>query len=310
MGIFKVSQIGPGRRGKAFNDFNRDYTVPFQVIVTDARDGLFVVGGAVDPNTGVRIPPRYWPYIGYENGPGDVFALCTDLDIGQDPANWQKWTVDVKFETNYQTQKQEDPEDDPVIYWVEKDIEQLDEVKEWDGTPIVNSSGQLYQGIKGRRVIVSHCFLRNELQPTPLFSTYNGALNSVAYQVSPQLKATKYTLQLEITVDKPQRRSQYFYYPHTYKMAYKQEGWPIDPVDRGTAVIRTVPPLLPRLGRPIDADNQPIDGEVNLDGNGNMLAANAQLVFLSGAVNGIGNGTGKPKFLTQPLPFSALNLQV
>ena len=47
---------------------------------------------------------------------------------------------------------------------------------------------------------------------------------------------------------------------------------------------------------------------MNLDGNGNLLAAGANLVYLSQAASGQGNGTGKPKMLQAPQNFKALKL--
>jgi hypothetical protein len=293
MAIVRVSQTGPGRAAEGKSDFNFSYSVPFQVLVDDPRDGPGTVGNAVDPVTGVAIPPRFSQYKGYEANFFDLNALCTRCVPKQDGEEWRKWSVEAIFETNFQIQHQQNPTEDPVVPWIEIESERRKVTKTWDGKDIVNSAGQLIDGIEDDFDLCTYCFLRNESQPTTLWTTYNNTVNSDTF-----LGCLAKTLRLKIHVDKPQRRNEYYYWPHTYRFKYDPNGWAIDPADRGTAVKRSDG----TLGRPISPNtNEPIDGEVFLDGSGGLLSAGAAIVYLS-------KFTGSKTDIKQPKPFKSLNL--
>jgi hypothetical protein len=292
--ILKVSLINAGRSGEGKRDRNHTYTVVFEVLVSSSRDGVGTVGLATDPNTGVAIPGLYSQYLAYENGFSDPWALCTKVDpvVGSD---WQKWIVTCTFETNFQSQQQDNPSDDPTLPWIEIETERRAVTKTWDKIDVKNSAGQLMAGRERDFDMTSYCFLRNELSNNP-WGFYSNCVNSDTC-----LNFPPNTLRCKILADKPQRRNDYVFWPTTYKLKYDPAGWNKDVADSGTAVVLSDG----TLGAPKDGDGNPLDLPVLLDGLGHVLPASgpfSAVVYYSNFNN------GKLPQDYQPLPFQALNL--
>jgi hypothetical protein len=299
VGILKVSLINAGRTGEGKRDRNHSYQAVFRVIVSSSRDGIGMVGLAIDPNSGIAIPGVYSQYIGYENAFSDPWALCTKVDpvVSSD---WQVWIVTCTFETNFQSQQQDNPSDDPTLPWIEIETERRPVTKTWDKFDVKNSSGQLIDGRTKDVSLTSYCFLRNELSCNP-WGFYNDCVNSDSV-----FSKGIGTLKCKIIVDKPQRRNEYVFWPTTYKLKWDPEGWNKDVADTGTAIVNSDG----TWGTPKDGDQNPLDCPVFLDGHGQILpigtAANpTPIVYVSSFSNFNGNLIPQDY---QPLPFAALNL--
>lgn len=257
MAIVSVTQIGAGRRGGGSLD-SRSYNVVFQVLVSSPYDGIATVGNAPG------IPGRFMPYAGYENT-NDPQALCTKVDPEQDGDDWQKWRVTCTFDTNWNQNQQpqnDDPEDDPPIFWIETEFVTKATTKEWDGTPIVNKAGQLIEGLERFDSIETWVWERNYTSLNRgVWKTYQNSVNSADFD---EIDA-KHGL-LHIIVPKPTFRNgvKYWRVQFRVKVSTDEDGWQVNPANRGTAVKNASG----KLERPVDDKGKPFDGEVPLKNDG------------------------------------------
>lgn len=255
MAIVSVSQLGAGRRGGGSLD-SRSYNVIFQVIVNSPYDGVATVGNAPG------IPGRYQSYSGYENT-NDPAALCTKVDPEQDGDDWQKWRVTCTFDTNWDQNNQpnnEDPENDPPIFWIETEFNEVDYTKEYDDTPIKNSAGQLISGLRRFQAEETWVWERNYTSLNRgVWKDYQNSNNSTDFD---EIEA--YTGLLHIIVPKPTWRNGVKYWRVQFRVRIREEGWRVNPADRGTAVKNSKG----KLERPVDEKGKPFDGEVPLKADG------------------------------------------
>ena len=305
MAIHKVSQIGAGRASDFDKELNRTYFVFFQVIVDDPYDGGLTVRLAVDPNTGLTIPVQWVTfYFGFENS-YDLFAYCSKVEAQQDGNEWKRWIVKCTFTTDWQEKKEEDPTDDAVISWVEIETERRKKTQEYNGTPCLNSAGQLMDMGEFDVDLNVYCFKSNESQQSPLIDQgYSSSINKDSF-----LGKSPGTLRLKISTSEPQRRKQYLYYPHTYRLKYDPDGWDVDPIDQGTAIKKPDGTL---GSPPPDADQHEIATPFSLDGKGNLLQPSKPIVYVSKFAPGRGVAGAKrmyrPKAFTPALQFLIDNL--
>lgn len=284
MAIVSCTKARAGRNGESKSDRNRSYTVVWIVIVNSRNDGPKVVGNAPG------VAGLFDPYEGYE-AESDPDALCTSIKPDQDGDNWQKWKVTATFETKFSNSSNapaDNPAEDAVVRWVETEFVQEKVVKEYDGTPIKNSSGQLLSGIERDTAVYTLCFERNELAISSALFDYNNSVNSDPWKGLQPGQGL-----MRITVGKPEYRNGIQYHKHGYRVRVKREGWNVEPADRGTLVLDAAGNA---LVRPVDQFNQSMDGEVNLDGSGRQLAFGTEPIFLP------------QKKLYQPMPFAFLGL--
>lgn len=266
MAVVSVKQTGAGRVGNGKSDFNRTYKVTWVIVVDDPYDGPCTIGQRPE------FPLRYGLYDGYENT-SDFAALCTSLDIEQDGDEWQKWRAAATFETNWnQDQHQrEHPEDEPTIRWVEVEFEKKTVTKEYNGADIRNSAGQLIAGLERDDCVGVYCFERNELGINSNIKTLNNTVNSQPfYDLLPGEGL------MRITSGKPEYRNGVPYFKHLYRVRVNPDTWEVQPADRGTLVKGADG----KLTVPVDNINQPIDGEVNLDGTGRQLPPTQPIFYL------------------------------
>lgn len=285
MSIVRVSQLGAGRNGGFNKNFHRNYTVVKQVIVNDPYDGPATVVLA----SGFLL---YGAYAGYENT-ADVAALCVDIKPDQDGDNWQKWRVVAQFTTNWKEQDQEqDPEEEPALFWIETEFANKPTTKEWDGTPIVNSAGQLISGLeKPLSAVETWVWEKNfSWLNRGMWKLYQNATNTdTVAEIEP------YQGLLHIIVPKPSFRDGLPFYRVQFRVLINDDpdGWRVRPADVGTMFKNSAG----KLEAPADNMGRRLDGQVMLKEDGSLeLDATAEPRYLPA------------KHLVQPLAFSAIGL--
>lgn len=256
MAIDSVKKIGAGRKGSGKTD-SRSYVVVWWVIVNSPYDGPCTVANAPG------LPLRYAPYVGYENT-NDPAALCTGLDVEQDGDEWPRWRVTATFDTNWnqsnQESQQENPEDDPVLFWIETEFQNRKTTKTWDGQDIKNSAGQLIDGLEKILAIETWVWERNYISVNrDVWTAYQNAVNSLPFEGI----ETKEGL-LHIIVPKPSVRNGIPFVRVQFRIKINKDKWTVEPADRGTGVKGTDG----KLYRPVDAAGHPFDGEVPLKADG------------------------------------------
>lgn len=291
--IVSLAQIAAGRSGDGKSDYNRSYTVVWRAIVDDPRDGPATVGSAAG------LPARFSPYVGYENT-DDPAALCTSLkpdQIGAD-GEWRVWKITATFETQFtQGQDQhENPTDRPPEYWVEFQDETRSVTKTYNDLDIVNSAGQLIAGLERDYSVATIVIQRYESAFDPQsWLEFQNTTNSGTFSLSGIGSFDDQTLLMKITTGKAETINSYRVWPVTYRLKYKEDTWRVNPADVGTAVLGSDG----KLHLPIDpATQQPKDGEVYLDGDGQEITD-----LLNNPIEYIGN-----KALYRPRDWSPLSL--
>ncbi len=272
MAIQKLSQISAGRNASAKHDLTRRYTVVWRAIVTDPRDGPATVMAALAAQ-GVVL---YTPYVGYENA-SDPLALLTEMrpDVEGPEGEWRTLRITGTFSTDWAEgqQQQPNPEDEPVLFWIETSFETRKVTKTWNGVDITNSADQLLDGLEREDAVETWVWERNYLSINrSLWKQYQNRINSatVAGEIDPK------TGRLHILVAKPSFRNGTKFHRVQFRVKVNPDGWPVNPADRGTAVKNAAGDL----ERPVDDLGQPMDGEVFLDGAGKQLAAGAPIVYI------------------------------
>ncbi len=287
MSIVSVKQIGAGRRGSGKLN-GRAYTVVLQVIVNSAYDGIATVANASG------IPARYAPYQGYENT-DDPDALCVTVDPEQDGEEWQKWRVTCTFDTNWASgnsgtsSTQNNPEEDPPLFWVETEFVSKPVFKTWNGNDIKNAAGQLIQGLERIEACETWIWERNYTSLNRGFwLSYQNAVNSDdIFELDPKQGL------LHIIVPKASYRNGVAYYRVQFRVRICKEKWTVNPADRGTLVKTSSG----KLERPMTSATEAVDGEVPLRSNGSWETD------ATAAVRYIGE-----KDIYEPKPFDALGL--
>ncbi len=270
MAVVSVSKLGAGRSssGKAGGT---TYKVVFQVIVNSAHDGPGTVVNASG------IPDPYSQYSGYETSFSDPYALCVSLDPEQDGEHWQKWRVTATFDTNWNSSNQQSPnntpEDDPPLFWIETEFVNKKVTKEWNGTEIKNSAGELLDGLERLDCLETWVWERNYISLNrEAWKAYQNTVNSVAIgEIEPKQAL------LHIIVPKPSYRNGVQYWRVQFREKVKKDKWTVNPADRGTSVKNSSG----KLERPMDDLQHPHDGEVFLDGTGKWKRdTTAAIVYL------------------------------
>lgn len=285
MAVVSCKQIGAGRNSGITKDRHRSYTVVYRVIVNSAYDGPATV--ISDPG----IPLLYSPYVGYEHT-SDPLALCTDIKPEQDGDEWQRWRVTCSFTTNWgqnQPNKKDDPEEEPPIFWIETEFVSKKVTKEWDGTDIKNSAGQLIEDIERFDVVETWVWEKNfNSINRSTWKAYQNTVNSdTVGEIEPKQGL------LHIIVPKPSYRDGNPYWRVQFRVKVNKDKWSVKPRDQGTRVKNSNG----KLERPVDERGQPFDGTVPLKSDGKQqLDATAEPRYLD------------EKDLYEPKNFSALGV--
>lgn len=286
MAIVSCTQIGAGRNGQGKSDFHRSYTVVWQVIVNSAYDGAMTIG------LYAALPARFAPYVGYENA-ADIYALCTDLRIEQDGGDWQKWRVTATFDTNWQNgqKNEENPEDEPSLFWVETEFVNKKVTKDGAGNPIVNAAGQLIAGLERIDAVETWVWEKNTTYLNrSLWKQYQNAVNSDSfYELDPKEGL------MHIIVPKASYRNGVPFYRVQYRVKVNKDKWTQNPANIGTMVKGSDGKLHP----PVDSTGQNMSGaEVYLKVDGSQITD-----FAATPINYIGE-----KDMYPLKPFSGLGL--
>lgn len=278
--------VAAGRSGGNTKDYHRTYTVVQQVIVTSSRDGP----GTVVLASG--IPPLYSRYVGYENT-SDVEALCTDVKPEQDGDEWYKWRVTSTFTTNWldggNQNQNEDPEQDPVGFWIETEFQTKKITKEHDGTDIRNKAGQLIDGIERLDAIETWIWEKNyTFLNRSTWTTYQNTVNS-----DPVGEIEPHQGLLHIIVPKASLRNGQQFWRVQFRVKVNKDKWTIRPANRGYMWKNSDN----RLERPRDEGGEPFDGEINLTEDGRQeLDTEAEIIYLP------------EKHIYKPISFNALGV--
>ncbi len=224
MSIVSLKKIAAGRSGDQKSDYNRSYTVVWTAIVNDPKDGPRTLGLASG------LPLLFSSYIGYENA-SDIQALCTGVKPEQDGDEWQKWKITATFETNFkqEQQQQENPTKRPVTRWVEYENQSKKVTKEWDGTEIKNSAGQLLDGLERQDCVRIDVFQRYESPDNSAnWDAYQNTTNSKQFEDIPKNQGL-----MQVTAAPPDTINGFYVSQVTYRIKRNPEGWDIEPADRG-----------------------------------------------------------------------------
>jgi hypothetical protein len=263
MAVVSLQRIAQGRSGTADDKFDRSYEVVWKAITNDPQDGPYVVGNAVG------LPARFAPY-SYGNDV-DLAALCRDLSVRQDGENRKVWIVTAKFSTKH---KDDDNEADPLDRRVKSRLDFAPYQKlvtvDQNGDPIVNSAGDPYEvTVDDHRPVL--VYQRNEESiNVPLVIDYQNSVNADSWK---GLSAGQG--KLTIVYGEEQVENGTRFWPATYSIHIREEGWDFTPVDRGARIKLASGELI--AARDVF---QNVQGQVNLDGAGNRLAAGEDLVYL------------------------------
>ncbi len=294
MAIVSCKKIGAGRNGDNTKDRHRSYTVVFRVIVNSPADGPATVVGASG------IPNLYVPYVGYESTP-DSQALCTGVKPEQDGDEWQRWRVTCTFTTNWaegnNPNQQQNPEDEPAVFWVETEFATKAITKDYNGQDIRNSAGQLMAGLERFDAVETWVWEKNFTSLNRgTWKSYQNTVNSDSVgEIEPKQGL------LHIIVPKPSFRDGQPYWRVQFRVKINPDKWTQKPADRGTAVLsgeESDSADKRKLQRPKDEMDQPIDGEVFLDGHGKMITdpLNTEIHYI------------EEKDVYRPMNFSALGV--
>lgn len=259
MSVVSCKQISAGRNGEGKSDFHRSYTVVWFVIVNSPYDGPMLIGLTAD------LPARFAPYIGYENA-ADIAALCTNLKIEQDGPDWQRWRVTATFDTNWQNgqQNQENPEDEPPLFWVETSFETKKITKDQAGNPIVNNAGQLIAGLERIDAVETWVWEKNyNALNRSLWKSYQNSVNSTAFlELEPKEGL------LHIIVPKASYRNGQPFWRVQFRVKVNEDKWTQNPANIGTLVKGSDGKLHP----PVDSLGQSMSGsEVYLKVDGSQI---------------------------------------
>lgn len=259
MAIVSCKKIGAGRNGDNTKDHHRTYTVVFRVIVSSALDGPATVVMASG------IPNLYSPYIGYENT-SDAQALCVGVKPEQDGDEWQRWRVTCQFTTNWaqnQPNQNPNPEDEPPVFWIETEFTTKKITKEWDGTDIKNSAGQLIEDIERYDVQETWVWEKNFTSINRgTWKAYQNSVNSDSVgEIEPKQGL------LHIIVPKPDYRDGQPFWRVQFRVKVNKDKWSVKPRDQGTKV-KASTDAGAKLTRPVDELGRPFDGTVALKSTG------------------------------------------
>lgn len=258
MAIVSCKKIGAGRNGDNTKDRHRTYTVVFRVVVDSPLDGP----GTVVLATG--IPGLYTPYVGYENT-SDTLALCVGVKPDQDGDEWQRWRVTCQFTTNWaqnNPNQQQNPEDEPVNFWVETEFTTRQVTREWNNTAILNSAGQFIDGLERYDSIETWVWEKNFVWLNRgTWKAYQNSVNSDSVgEIEPKQGL------LHIIVPPASYRDGRPFWRVQFRVKINKDKWTVRPLDKGTRVKNGQTP--PRLERPVDDLGRPFDGLVNLKSDG------------------------------------------
>lgn len=287
MAVVSCRQVGAGRNGAGKSDYHRSYTVVWLIVVSSPYDGPMLIGLTAD------LPARFAPYVGYENA-ADIQALCTDLKIDQDGDDWQKWRATATFDTNWQNgqKNEENPEDEPPLFWVETEFVNKKITKDGAGNPIVNACGQLIDGLERLDAVETWVWEKNANNINrSMWKEYQNVTNSDTFKELEPKEGL-----MHILVPKASYRNGTPFWRVQYRVKVNKDKWTQNPADRGTLCRKVAGGP---LGRPYDPVlNQPIDGEVYLNANGTMITD-----LVSTPIRFIGE-----KDVYKSKPFSGLGL--
>ena len=260
--VGKPKQISAGRKGNWKDAVDRSYTVAWKAIVDDPHDGPMQIGNHS------AFPLRFQPYIGYEAGNDDPDAVCVALDV--DPyggeSEWRVWLVTATFSTQSgNPTEKNNPDEEPPIAWIETEFIVEEYTKEWDGTEIKNSAGQLIAGLSRKKAVETWVWEKNYLAINRgVWKAFQNTINSV-----PFYEANTYEGLLHIVVPKPNYRKGVPFWRVQFRVEINKDKWTVNPPNKGT-VLKTSGggfevPIDPRT-------SQKIDGEVYLDQAGQLLS--------------------------------------
>ncbi len=264
---FDISRIGAGRSGESTKDGHHKYVVVWQGITNNPHDGpaefvaeLYAMG--------VRL---FTPYTGYEASIDNQFALLISLNPEQDGDAWQKWRCRGTFSTNWlekgnDTSQSSSPDEDPSLFWIETEFGTRKTTQTWDGEDIVTAAGQAHPDIEKPTARETWIWEKNYLTlDRENWKAFQCTVNS-----EPVEEIDPYQGLLRINVSKPQYRGGVLFYKVQFRVEVNtdEEGWRVNPANRGTVVLNKPIESGGKQTRPVDQEGKPMDGEVWLKTDG------------------------------------------
>ena len=243
----------------------RSYTRKFRLETDDKTDRAYDIGSHAS-----------LPVIGSVH-PEDANAYCTDISVTNSNP-WKGWTVTATYSderTLQQSSSGNGPEDDEVlISWQSEGYEEVVTTDTVTGKAILNSAGDPYDEPPTRESTHLVASIQANFLSVPAWIlSYQNAVNSDAITIGGLAIAAGLAKMSNLSIGNRQIRNGTNYYPVSFDIKIKKDGWKFEPLESGYRQ-RKSPLPLPGSDEKVDclgADKKVVSEPVPLDAFGIQL---------------------------------------